>query len=211
MNYYEILEVQESASMEEIKQNYKKLALIHHPDKHSCKSKEEQEQNMEKFKKITEAFEILSDPCKRNQYNQKKNQNYSVNGFDLHNPFDIFHQMFGSGHDTHCNRQFMRDPFMGMTMPSFGNFANDPFFDMHTSIFSNMSTNSRSQFCRSSFTSTSRRETMINGRRKILTTRRDEQGNIEEIEEIYEGRRNAKSIRKNGKIVCQSGDMRLLT
>ena len=64
-NFYEILGVVENATSEEIKKTYRKLAMEHHPDKGG---------NEEKFKKISEAYEILSDDNKRQNYdNQRKN------------------------------------------------------------------------------------------------------------------------------------------
>jgi DnaJ-class molecular chaperone len=58
-NYYQILGVSKSATQEEIKKAYRKLALIHHPDKGG---------SAEKFKEIKKAYEILSDPTTKNLY-----------------------------------------------------------------------------------------------------------------------------------------------
>lgn len=64
-NYYEILGVQENATQDDIKKIYRKLAMEHHPDKGG---------DEEKFKKISEAYDILGDENKRSQYdNQRKN------------------------------------------------------------------------------------------------------------------------------------------
>ena len=64
-NYYEILSVPENANNDEIKKSYRKLAMEHHPDKGG---------NEEKFKKISEAYDVLSDNNKRQQYDtQRKN------------------------------------------------------------------------------------------------------------------------------------------
>ncbi len=60
-DYYEILGVSKSASQDEIKRAYRKLALMYHPDKGG---------DQEKFKKVNEAYQILSDPQKRSQYDQ---------------------------------------------------------------------------------------------------------------------------------------------
>ncbi len=65
-DYYEILGLKKSADEKEIKSAYRKLALRWHPDKNQD-NKEEAEQ---KFKEINEAYQILSDPKKRAQYDQ---------------------------------------------------------------------------------------------------------------------------------------------
>jgi len=65
-DYYEILGVQKSASADEIKSAYRRLALKHHPDRNPSNHKEAEE----KFKEISEAYAVLSDPQKRAQYDQ---------------------------------------------------------------------------------------------------------------------------------------------
>ena len=64
MDYYETLGIGKNATQSEIKTAYRKLALKWHPDKN--KSKEA----VEKFKKINEAYEVLSDPKKKSLYDQ---------------------------------------------------------------------------------------------------------------------------------------------
>lgn len=63
-DYYEILGISKNASAEEIKKAYRKLALKYHPDKGGGKEAEE------KFKEINEAYSNLSDPQKRQAYDQ---------------------------------------------------------------------------------------------------------------------------------------------
>ena len=68
LNYYEILEVGETARLDEIKRAYRSKALKHHPDRVPPRLKKE---NEEKFKQISEAYEVLSDPAKRKQYDEQ--------------------------------------------------------------------------------------------------------------------------------------------
>lgn len=73
MDYYKVLDVSINSSSEEIKKQYYKLSLKYHPDKNKgCKICEN------KFKNISEAYSILSDPKKRLQYNLKHFQNDSI-------------------------------------------------------------------------------------------------------------------------------------
>jgi curved DNA-binding protein len=62
-DYYKILGVDKKASRDEIKKAYRKMAMKYHPDRNADDKKSE-----EKFKEITEANEVLSDPEKRKQY-----------------------------------------------------------------------------------------------------------------------------------------------
>jgi len=66
-DYYEILGVNKSASKDEIKRAYRKLAMKYHPDKVSDGQKKDSE---EKFKEISEAYAVLSDDEKRRRYDQ---------------------------------------------------------------------------------------------------------------------------------------------
>ncbi len=82
-DYYEILGVAKSASVDEIKRAYRGLALKHHPDRVEADKKKEAE---EKFKEISEAYAVLSDPQKRSVYDQ-----YGHTGFDQrYSTEDIF-------------------------------------------------------------------------------------------------------------------------
>ena len=62
-NYYDILEVSPSASQDEIKKSFRHLAMKHHPDKNG-----NSEESRQKFMKIVEAYEILSDDQARRTY-----------------------------------------------------------------------------------------------------------------------------------------------
>ena len=66
-DYYEILRVSKGASLDEIKKAYRELALRYHPDRVPADQKKDAE---EKFKEISEAYAVLSDPQKRALYDQ---------------------------------------------------------------------------------------------------------------------------------------------
>ncbi len=63
-DYYEVLGVSKEASEKEIKTAYRKLAMLHHPDRSDAPEAEE------KFKELSEAYAVLSDPDKRQKYDQ---------------------------------------------------------------------------------------------------------------------------------------------
>ena len=63
-DYYQLLGITKTASAEEIKKAYRKLALQYHPDRNKTKEAET------KFKEVTKAYEVLSDPQKRQTYDQ---------------------------------------------------------------------------------------------------------------------------------------------
>ncbi|MDQ6749066.1 MAG: DnaJ domain-containing protein, partial [Candidatus Dormibacteraeota bacterium] len=62
-DYYAVLEVSRSAGPEEIKKSFRKLAMQWHPDRNPGNAEAEA-----RFKEISEAYEVLSDPTKRQQY-----------------------------------------------------------------------------------------------------------------------------------------------
>ena len=64
-DYYKILGVSKSATQDEIKKAYRKLAVKYHPDKNEGDKASE-----EKFKEISEAYEVLGDPEKRKKYDE---------------------------------------------------------------------------------------------------------------------------------------------
>ena len=97
MEYYQILGVAKTANADEIKKAYRKLAVKYHPDKNPGDAKAE-----EKFKEISEAYAVLSDPEKRQQYDtfgsagfrQRYSQEDIFRNFDLN---DILRQFGFSG------------------------------------------------------------------------------------------------------------------
>jgi DnaJ family protein A protein 2 len=96
---YDRLEVSPTATDEEIKRSYKKLAMRYHPDKNPDTS----ESN--KFKEITEAYDILSDPEKRSLYNRFGMEAYNNVASQQSNPTDIFGSMFNHPFASMFNQQ----------------------------------------------------------------------------------------------------------
>lgn len=96
--YYKTLGVAENATEEEIRKSYKKLALQWHPDRWVNGTDEERKNAEDNFKKINEAYSVLSDKEKRSAYDMGVDGNFQQGpGF---NPFDIFKQHFrNSGFD----------------------------------------------------------------------------------------------------------------
>ena len=67
-NLYSVLGLQSGASIDEVKRAFKKLAILYHPDKQRNKSEAEKKEAEEKFKEINEAYSVLSDPKKKQDY-----------------------------------------------------------------------------------------------------------------------------------------------
>ena len=94
MTHYDILGVSKEAEQEEIKKAYRKLSLQFHPDRNPDPAA------TEKFKSINEAYEVLSDGVRREQYNMELQFGSGGNpmgGFPGGDMNDIFSMMFGGG------------------------------------------------------------------------------------------------------------------
>ncbi|KAH8552473.1 DnaJ domain-containing protein [Umbelopsis sp. PMI_123] len=110
MDYYRILEVESTATEQDIRKAYKKLALKWHPDKNPNNT-----EAAEKFKEICQAYEILSDPEQRRLYDSRgtqpstPNANYHDDFMRGHDPFTGYH--FHTPEQVFTNFFGGRDPF----------------------------------------------------------------------------------------------------
>jgi len=76
-DFYEVLGLEKGASEDEIKKAFRKLAIKYHPDKNQGDKEAE-----EKFKELNEAYQVLSDPQKKAQYDQFGHTDFGAGGFD---------------------------------------------------------------------------------------------------------------------------------
>uniref|UniRef100_A0A1D1Y5J2 DnaJ 2 n=2 Tax=Anthurium amnicola TaxID=1678845 RepID=A0A1D1Y5J2_9ARAE len=105
--YYEVLGVSKEANQDELKRAYKKAAFKYHPDKGG---------NSERFKEVSQAYEVLNDPEKREVYDKYGEDGLKEgmgSGGPFHNPFDIFESFFGGssfgGDSSRVRRQKQGD------------------------------------------------------------------------------------------------------
>src|ERR1700682_609650 len=97
-DYYEILGIVKSASADEIKKSYRKVAMQYHPDRNPGDKSAE-----EKFKEAAEAYEVLSDTNKKAQYDRYGHAGVSGNGrghsggagMNMEDIFSQFGDIFG--------------------------------------------------------------------------------------------------------------------
>jgi curved DNA-binding protein len=128
-DYYKILGVDKSASQDEIKKVYRKLAMKYHPDRNAGNKKAE-----DKFKQITEANEVLGDPEKRKKYDTLGSnwKQYQSQG----QGFEDFYSHFGQGGDKQYS-------YSGNIDDLFGNISG--FSDFFESFFGSSSSAGRQQ------------------------------------------------------------------
>ncbi len=98
-DYYEVLSVPRDATADDLKKAYRKLAVKYHPDKNPDDKTAE-----EKFKEVSEAYDVLSDDQKRAAYDRHGHAAFTGGmggpgsaspGGGFHDPFDIFREVFG--------------------------------------------------------------------------------------------------------------------
>lgn len=109
--YYEILEITKEANADVIKKAYRKMALKYHPDRNQGDKEAE-----EKFKQINEAYQVLSDPEKKEVYDRYGKDGLNRSGFsgfsnqsfeDLNSIFEsVFGSSFGFGSGKKSNKQY---------------------------------------------------------------------------------------------------------
>jgi molecular chaperone DnaJ len=91
-DYYEVLGIEKSASADEIKKAFRRLAVQHHPDKEGG--------DETKFKELNEAYEILKDTSKRQRYDQFGHAGVGGNGGGGGNPYEGFQGFGGQGQNV---------------------------------------------------------------------------------------------------------------
>lgn len=101
-DFYAVLGVPRNASSEDIKKAYKKQARLYHPDKNKNQGAEE------KFKVISEAYKVLTDPQKRSIFDTYGEEGLTGNfgirgGFPFEDPMKVFREVFAD-----------EDPFKGI-------------------------------------------------------------------------------------------------
>jgi DnaJ-class molecular chaperone len=99
-NYYEILEIDRNATQEDIKKAYRKLSLLHHPDKNS-----NSQDSINKIQDINEAYEVLSNPENKMMYDNRGNNMMGMNDIPI-DLDELFHTMFRMGGNNHGFRVF---------------------------------------------------------------------------------------------------------
>ena len=143
LDYYDLLGLNESATTEEVKKAYRKLALKFHPDKNKDNPEAEH-----MFKLISRAYDVLSDPQKKEVYDRYGVDGlegggvhpahaeagfadfHSFPGFMFRSPHEIFQEFFGSSSPSSHGDFFANDPFFTDPFGAHNSiFGNDPFFN----------------------------------------------------------------------------------
>ncbi|CAK80146.1 unnamed protein product (macronuclear) [Paramecium tetraurelia] len=193
--YYVTLGINRAATPDEIKKQYRKLALQWHPDKNP----ENKEKAQEMFKQIGEAYSVLSDIGKRKIYDQYGHQGMEEQihqheedgdfGFFTFDPFEIFNNffcsgdlLFGSDDDEFMifenrrrkkQKKKNRNSIFGSMI---NNFIDPPFFDNNQGGYSK-SISTTTQFINGKQVTVTK-ETIKNGGKTTVIEKRNENGKI---------------------------------
>ena len=152
-DFYEILGINKNATPDEIRKAYKKLAIKWHPDKNP----DNKEQAEAKFKEISEAYSVLSDPQKKNDYDNRGTNHFTnVHFNDNFDPFSMFNDFFRHERNNDFDNNWANfDDDFG-NFDNFGNFGTSNFhrhiqetfnrmrrnmMNMHSGRFGNMNMN----------------------------------------------------------------------
>jgi DnaJ-class molecular chaperone len=127
-DYYSILGVEKNSSEDDIRKSYRKLALQHHPDKNPGN-----EEAVEKFKEISEAYSVLSNSDKRRQYDMMGSVDDNFMGED---PFSVFNNIFQQHMNTFMNMRYEKDVHMGGIFSNLSGLPEEsfPFGNIHVRV-----------------------------------------------------------------------------
>ena len=187
-DYYEILGIKKDATDAEIKKAYRKLALKWHPDKNP-NNREEAE---EKFKKINEAYSVLGDKNKRNQYDHGGIQ-FDFGGF---NAEDIFKDFFGGKDPFSEFFKFDDDDFgggfkfgadFGGDFGGFGDFGGGSFQASFSSFSSSGSKKSYTKTVNGKTIHRTEETTFKDGKKQVIVTEKDHTGKVKKFIQDEQG------------------------
>lgn len=187
-DYYNILGVERSASQDEIKKKYRKLAAKYHPDRNPDDPSAE-----EKFKELGEAYEVLKDPEKRKLYDKvgKDWKRYQQTGGDAHD-FN-WDQYSGAGRQYRTNVNF--EDIFGKGQGGAGGGAGNSFSSFFETIFGG-----GDPFAGVRQQQQQQRRTSAGGQAAEMRQTRDQEADIIiSLKEAYEG--VTKQLRIDGELV----------
>jgi DnaJ-class molecular chaperone len=116
-NFYDILQVNKNSTKEEIKKSYKKLALQYHPDKNK------DENSIDKFKEIAEAYATLGDDDKRKNYDMFGSSDENFSG----DPFSAFNDIFNQHMSSFMNMNYEKEINISDILNKLSGFSNSNF------------------------------------------------------------------------------------
>ena len=129
MDFYDILSINNNASAEDIKKAYRKASLKHHPDRGG---------NAEEFKKINRAYEVLSDPMQKREYDYKQKNPFFkkeniFNNTEMNDGIPDFFKMFFGGMPNGINEEMFSN--VGQNATFFGGVPNVRIFKNGRPVF----------------------------------------------------------------------------